>query len=289
MLLHSNQLHTVQLQKKQHIRHYILAFVLVVLTFCLYANLVRIVAQHTAQPVSALPTGTVLHDTAAAKGMAVLEASTQNTAGAIGGNTQQAATPVRAKIDVPQTCTGTVYALPAPLSLASASEGLTEQIDNPAYYEVYASNLAGLRKAITNCAYRAAVGDYHAVTSYQMNWMYTPTVKDGTCQLANVKVGLHVNQYFPSFSPRNTTSPEAASAWELYRQSLKTHEDGHIALDREYAHRLSNTLQRTGPMDCATLSRQVQTIIDSHVAMLNTANELYDTQTNHGATQGAAL
>jgi predicted secreted Zn-dependent protease len=72
-------------------------------------------------------------------------------------------------------------------------------------------------------------------------------------------------------------------------QALKTHEDGHTALDIEYATKLATALQNTGNMDCATLTRQTQSIIDSHVTMLNAANELYDSQTNHGATQGAVL
>jgi predicted secreted Zn-dependent protease len=142
---------------------------------------------------------------------------------------------------------------------------------------------------VLNCPARRAAGSYHALTAYQLNWAYTPVATNGVCHLENVRVGLHVNQFMPMFSPGSTTPASVASTWDAYSQALKTHEDGHTALDIEYATRLATALQNTGNMDCATLTRQTQSIIDSHVTMLNTANELYDSQTNHGATQGAVL
>ncbi|MGB4796582.1 MAG: DUF922 domain-containing protein, partial [Candidatus Saccharimonadales bacterium] len=178
-----------------------------------------------------------------------------------------------APTEQPKSCTSVGYTLPNAISLTTAAAGLTSIIDSPTHYQVYGTTIPALRAAIANCPARAA-GSYHALTAYQLNWAYTPVATNGVCHLENVRVGLHVNQFMPIFSPGSTTPPSVASTWDVYSHALKTHEDGHTALDIEYATRLATALQNTGNMDCATLTRQTQSIIDSHVTMLNTANEL---------------
>lgn len=205
------------------------------------------------------------------------------------GILQAATTPAAANIDTPQSCVGEPYRQPSDLPLSAAPNGLTTIVDEPTYYHVYATTLPGLRQAVEGCPLRQAAGEFHAATTYKLNWSYTPAVTDGTCHIENVKIGLHINQLMPAFSPGNAISPSVASTWDAYSQALKTHEDGHTALDIQYAERLAAALSGVGNMECGVLTRQVQTIVDSHLAMLNTANELYDSQTNHGATQGAAL
>ena len=146
-----------------------------------------------------------------------------------------------------------------------------------------------MRAAIETCSLRRESGSYHALTAYQLNWSYTTSASEGLCQLREVRVGLHVNQYLPDFVSDTTTSLQLSASWQRYIANLKTHEDGHTALNVAYATELTTALQNLGSLDCATLTTQVKTTIDSHITLLNTANELYDSRTNHGATQGAIL
>lgn len=202
-----------------------------------------------------------------------------------------ASTPtVTATPQAPKDCSGNQYILPSPQDLSNSPLGLTKTVDQPTYYQVYGNSLSALRTAITNCQYRKAAGSFHATTAYQLNWRYTATAAgNNQCTLSNVRVGLHINQLMPLFIPNGTTPTSVTSSWNAYTTNLGIHEAGHVDIDTQYADKLLAALQSMGSVDCSLISRQAQTTIDSYVAMLNAANDLYDSRTNHGATQGATL
>jgi|JI10StandDraft_1071094.scaffolds.fasta_scaffold00543_48 predicted secreted Zn-dependent protease len=187
-----------------------------------------------------------------------------------------------------QSCTGTPYVLPAALPAQTLKSGLTSVIDNPNYYEVHGLTIRDLRVAIEACPLRESAGDYHAVTAYNLTWAYDVSAQGNLCTLSNVRVGLHVNQHLPHFIPGVTTPRSTASEWSAYFSALEAHEQGHIDLDSQYAERLLAAF-RTVSGDCTTIDEQAATVARSVTTMLNTANELYDARTNHGATQGALL
>jgi predicted secreted Zn-dependent protease len=89
--------------------------------------------------------------------------------------------------------------------------------------------------------------------------------------------------------PEPETPTSVATSWNVYATNLKIHEDGHAAIDRDHANRLTVALQNLQALDCKNLGAQTQATISSYITMLNTANVLYDSQTNHGANQGAVL
>lgn len=234
------------------------------------SNMQPTLVTQTYAPVSTAP-GSAADDAAA-----IAAASTPATA----PSTQQ----------TPKGCTGSQYALPLAQDLSGAQGGLVKTIDQPTYYQIYGNSVTALRASITNCPYRKAAGSYQAATSYQLNWRYSATsVGNNQCQLTNIRVGLHINQLMPTFVPTSGTPAAVASTWNRYAANLATHEAGHIDIDTQYAEKLLAALQAMGPLDCSLISRQAQTTIDSYVTMLNAANDLYDSRTNHGATQGAVL
>lgn len=258
------------------------------LALMVYANLVHLSSSRLAGQVALMPTAY------AAKANSSIPANStapraQTAAAPDPTSDASTAAAQTAQISTPQACTGSDYTQPSALPLGNLADGLNAVVDTPAYYQVYGDSVAELRDAIENCPLRAKVGAYHAVTTYQLNWSYTPTVSNGVCSMHNVRVGLHVNQYLPLFTPSPSTPVSATAAWNAYYTSLKAHEDEHASIDREYAQQLATALQNIGSLDCTTFATQVKTTIDSYVTMLNTANELYDATTNHGATQGATL
>ncbi|MCA9327145.1 DUF922 domain-containing protein [Candidatus Saccharibacteria bacterium] len=262
---------------------------LVLLVALVYTNLVRIspLPATTSLPAQATALSTTASKNAT-KPEVLTATTTVSTYPATSGGNQQASqtTPV---VRTSQACTGSPYALPASLPVTSLPSGLNKVVDTPTHYQVYGSSIPELRTAIENCPLRRANGAYHASTSYQLNWSYAVSVSGTTCRLTNVKIGLHVSQYMPAFVPTSSTPAGTKNAWNRYIANLQTHENGHVAIDTDYAQRLTNTLQNMGSVDCANPKNQVQTIINSYVTMLNAANELYDSQTGHGATQGAVL
>lgn len=211
------------------------------------------------------------------------------SAGAIAKPSVSSAKPAQTATIHTTGCTSNGYTEPAALTLSTQPEGLTKVIDTPTYYQISGGSVQDLRTSIETCTARKAVGNFHAVTTYQLNWSYGIAADANGCSLTSVRVGLHVNQFMPLFVPSSTTPSVTQSTWSNYANSLQTHEDGHTAIDTRYAEQLVAALQNLRNIPCNTLDSQAKTTVQSYVTMLNAANELYDSQTGHGTTQGAVL
>ncbi len=193
-------------------------------------------------------------------------------------------------VQAPATCTSQGYQLPNAIDLSGEPAGLTSIVDTPTYYQVYGTSLSSLRTMITDCPYRKPIGNYQATTSYRLSWQYnTELIGEDACRLTNIQVGMHVNQFLPLFVQNSSTPTSLASHWNDFSVSLKAHEDGHVTIDERYAQKLNDALSGIGTMSCNGVKAQAGLTVNSYVTMLNAANDLYDAQTNHGATQGAAL
>jgi len=184
-------------------------------------------------------------------------------------------------------CTGQTYVLPGELTSANLGPGMTTQIDAPAYYQVYGRTIDEVRAAVDDCVLRQTLGEYHAVTAYNLTWSYGLSQTGGNCKVTNVKVGLHVNQYLPSLAAGNT-SGQLQAHWNAYSASLHQHENGHVEINKQYSAKLLQGLQNISA-PCATIEKLVSDTAKTYVTMLDAANELYDSRTDHGATQGAIL
>lgn len=268
---------------------------LVMLFFIVYANLVRLVGNYTSAQAVVSATGVTSAATLPSPNAAnpkhtldspsvplPAEASSEQTTPVVIADASY-------HRSIAQQCTGSTHIRPAALAVHSLPEGLTTVVDAPTYYQVYGTTMDELRSAVENCPFRRSAGTFHGVTSYQLNWSYSPVSDGTTCTLRSIRVGMHVNQYLPLFIPSTTTPVTITATWSAYAAALKAHEDGHTAINRDYAQRLTTALQQASAVDCTSLAAQAETTLQSYTVMLNTANELYDSQTNHGATQGAVL
>lgn len=260
-------------------KHEIVAgFCMVLLTFAVYGNLLRIMPV----TVAALP----------------IQTASQNTAATTPTNTQSRGTLPTAVLAASissslsaESCTvATPYSAPEGLAFDSGSPALTTVIDDTGYYQVYGSSIQQLRAQVQACKYRTAVaGDYHAITARQINWSYSISQTDNVCTLQNLHVGLHIAQLLPTFVADSTTPASVAAIWNTYAANLAAHENGHVAVATRYAEGLVAKLQAIGPMQCNLFKTQVEVTISTELTMLNAEDTLYDAQTGHGATQGAVL
>jgi predicted secreted Zn-dependent protease len=189
------------------------------------------------------------------------------------------------------TCSTTrPYRAPAIVDLTVAHDGLTAIVSEPYTYVVSASTLSGLRSGVTNCPIRAEVaGSYHAITARQIAWSYSFAQVGAQCTITNVRVGLHVTQLLPDFSPKAGTAQSVINAWNTYHASLLAHENGHVDVAKRYAAELVEKLNALGTMNCGAIQTLARTTVDSQLKALNTTDTDYDAVTGHGATQGALL
>lgn len=182
---------------------------------------------------------------------------------------------------------------PTTLDLDTAATGLTLVNADPAYYTVHGSTASQIQAQIRNCAPGSADGntaEFTAQTAYNLNWQYgTTNIGNGKCSIDDVKVGVHTITALPQWQPSVEVSAGLASQWNAFMTALKIHEAGHNKLDILYGQRLVDSLNAVGTQNCTTIANTITSTIDSNVTELNTANDHYDTETDHGSTQGAIL
>ena len=189
-------------------------------------------------------------------------------------------------------CTTLSFGMPSQLLLDNATAGLTVQLDAPTLYQIYGRNATDIRTQIQHCApgsHGSALAEYTAQTSYSLVWQYNVHTESTACTVNTVKVGLHTAMALPSWQPSADSVTGLASRWQSFMSALVNHEQGHVAIDKQYAAKIVSDINSIGALNCASVTATVNGIINNDVSALNAANSTYDQQTNHGATQGANL
>ncbi len=181
-------------------------------------------------------------------------------------------------------CSGQPFVTPNAIATNALPLGVTIKQDNPQYYELFGASYEELRQSLDSCAIRqASAGEHHAITSYNITWQYTPMLSnDGLCRLQAIKVASHIAQFLPQASSSD-------QIWQRYNKAIIVHEAGHVDTNLRYAQSLYDHLSTVSAASCETATSMAQTVIESELSMLETENTMYDSQTNHGATQGAVL
>lgn len=190
-------------------------------------------------------------------------------------------------------CTPTSFGQPTGLDLSTAPAGLSVQADNPVTYHIYGDTADALRLQIEHCAPgsgSSSLAEFTADTSYNMTWQYYTVIGAGNaCSLTDVKVGVHTATIMPLWQPTSSAAEGLPTRWQSFSTDLLTHEQGHVALDKQYAAKVLADLNALPAMNCDDLTSTVKSTINSDVSALNNANNNYDAATDHGATQGAVI
>lgn len=191
-------------------------------------------------------------------------------------HTGSVATPRR----TPASCSVATYsASPSKPTLAAA--GFSQQVDAPTYYGISTDDPASLVAQTQACAQQQpALGGYEGLTGYSMNWSYAVTSDNtGQCRLADVRVGIHVNQLLPALEAGRSAAVQ--SAWSSIIGRLAAHENQHAAIDVAQAAALYNQLTSLiTPCDAIAETARQRTSVAT--AALQSENASLDTTTDHG-------
>ena len=192
----------------------------------------------------------------------------------------------------PSPCSPISFGTPTELDLSVQPNGLSVQADQPTQYQIFGSSAAQLRTQIQQCgpgATGTADAEFTGQTAYNLSWQYSAIDTGDSCSVSDMKVGLHTAIAIPYWQPSNTAAQGLGSRWQHFVSGLTTHEDGHAAIDKLYAAKLTTDLSGIQNVPCNSLASDVNATAKADTAALNQANDTYDASTNHGATQGAVL
>ena len=207
---------------------------------------------------------------------------------ASGGNNQQANA---GQIESVPNCTPATLA-PSPVApaISPSRPGLQEAPMITTTYAIYGNTLTQVKNQAYRCSPVMDGDHFSGNTSYALSWIFDyQGVGTGLCKVRNVSVGLSIAQQYPAWQSSANAAPGLATTWQSYMSSLTNHEIGHANIDRAYAAELQEVLSSFPATSCSEITAAVNAKAQSIVTALNAANEAYDSDTNHGTTQGASL
>lgn len=185
---------------------------------------------------------------------------------------------------VSQSCQKGVYNSASLSNTPSPTNGFQALVDEPQTYLAYGNTAQEVRNQINGCR----VGSYDAYTSWYGRWNYVaqPT-SEGLCKVGSANVIVHITSIYPKWIKDSQAAPGLESKWNTYIGNLTTHENGHRDRSVDTIKSFYTDLLSFPETDCNMLYQALSDHWNQKSSQLRNAQSDYDTETNHGGTQGA--
>jgi predicted secreted Zn-dependent protease len=158
------------------------------------------------------------------------------------------------------------------------------------YYNIYALSAKGLSEEIGKNGVPFEGGRYAAFTSWYIKWNYKYEQRDGMCYISAVKTTLDVDYTYPKWANKFMASEDLRIKWMEFESALRNHEEGHKDFGVKAAKEIEEAILAVEPtQNCSQLGNLAN---DAGYEVLRKYQQLelqYDSETDHGRTQGAVL
>lgn len=162
-------------------------------------------------------------------------------------------------------------------------------IEKSEYYEITGSSEKELRNQM--CKKGCTWDDgrtYDSVTSWYWTWNYATDGAAAACSAGDFSIMLEITYRFPKWVRTEEAPQPLVDKWEDYMHKLTLHEKGHRDRVLDAAEEFYGEVVRLPPsLSCAERDKHVRALSSHLMANLNTSQQKYDSETRHGATQGA--
>ena len=131
---------------------------------------------------------------------------------------------------------------------------------------------------------------YSARTDWSLAgpWFIQPT--DRGCEVESGTVTLAMTMTLPALSSTAGVSPDVLNRWTTFISNTITHESGHVTRSYKSAGNFQRDLGNALPAaDCPTLRARLEDLFSRATGTIRQSNIDYDTETQHGAKQGAVF
>jgi predicted secreted Zn-dependent protease len=158
-------------------------------------------------------------------------------------------------------------------------------------YNVRGTSIPELRADLRRNGVRMNDGNiFDALTSWDVRWEYDYDRTGNGCSADDFRTIVDVTIRYPRWISNDGAPAPLADAWDAYLHSLILHEQGHRDIAVAAADGLSRAVAALRPAaTCADLDRSVEALGRSSMKQLSLDQRAYDSETGHGALQGAVL
>ncbi len=191
----------------------------------------------------------------------------------------------------------TVTPSPRPVVTEQASNYNEESRDgvtlitttNTTRYYIYGSTAEEIDTEMRTVGPTDPAGGYHwfALTEPLFDWRYDCVCGEGGCAAESLRMLLTVNYSFPRWQAADPIDEVLRGQWAAFESALIGHERGHGSLAADCAWKLGEAFINLSPSPtCPELDQAVHAASSPVFAACREAQVLYETETNHGASQG---
>ncbi len=135
----------------------------------------------------------------------------------------------------------------------------------------------------------ALPGGSHGSTTWSVSYRYTARTESSACVIDSVTTKLEGTMTIPNWAGAGSAPSGAQARWSRYISALRTHEMGHMQIGRKFEIAVKNSLMKMRAASCGELEGESRRRFDALLEDYRRIERDYDTQTRHGATQGAYL
>ncbi|CAG0957140.1 hypothetical protein ANRL3_00630 [Anaerolineae bacterium] len=132
--------------------------------------------------------------------------------------------------------------------------------------------------------------DYYAQTAWRISTKWSTKIAENNCELERADVSVQLTVTVPALTDVNGITPDALSRWNKFVANTITHEKGHVTRTlngvRDYQIEIGNVAPQT---DCNGMRSKLDDLFRFHSNQIDRVNSEFDTETNHGTSQGAVF
>jgi len=162
-------------------------------------------------------------------------------------------------------------------------------IEKSEFYEIRGNSEKDLRNQM--CQNGCTWDDgrkYDSVTNWYWTWEYSRDHASQACSTDDFSVTLEITYRLPKWVRADEVPGPLVDKWDAYMKHLTQHEQGHRDRAVDAAAEFYRAVARLPrSLSCADRDHQVRILSSEIMAQLNAAQQEYDADTGHGATQGA--
>lgn len=175
--------------------------------------------------------------------------------------------------------------LAGPVIVAFAKPSVDERY---AYYDVEGDTAQDLLHLIEA---ERGVDGFHAQTDWAVEWRYDWEETAEDCRIVGSRTVVDIEYLLPRWLGLDESDDQhLIETWVDYERALVQHEQGHGDIAIEAGAEVEAALLSMQPSeDCERLSRDADALAMEIIDDYRERNDAYDSDTDHGVTQGASF